>query len=206
MQKLEAQRIRHRVRVCPDYNPQIDELDLRQVDAMEQAADAMLALPCPAARGTGGELVPPLERGHTSHSLAVLEPDQVSLEASIERVALADRCGVFNLALDAAETINAGNALEQMLTHQMAAAHKMSLDLLAKAAVEHDTVELARLTNAAARLMNVYQQAMLTMNRIRTGGQQTVTVQHVNVGAGGQAVIGNVQAGGRAPGGGREDG
>ena len=35
---------------------------------------------------------------------------------------------------------------------------------------------------------------MLTLQRLRTGGNQTVTVQHVNVQPGGQAVIGNVQA------------
>lgn len=44
--------------------------------------------------------------------------------------------------------------------------------------------------------MSVYQDAALTLQRLRTGGNQTVTVQHVNVEAGAQAVIGNVQTGG----------
>ena len=47
--------------------------------------------------------------------------------------------------------------------------------------------------------MSVFQQGMLTLQKIKTGGNQTVTVQHVNVGAGGQAVIGNVQTGGLKP-------
>jgi hypothetical protein len=55
--------------------------------------------------------------------------------------------------------------------------------------------------------MGAYQAGMLTLQRIKTGGNQVVTVQHVNVGAGGQAMIGNVQAGGgRLPGDQSKDG
>lgn len=45
--------------------------------------------------------------------------------------------------------------------------------------------------------MGVYQNAMLTHQRMRTGGTQTVTVQHVNLAPGSQAVIGDVRTGGR---------
>ena len=93
-------------------------------------------------------------------------------------------------------TIQPKNASEQMLAHQLAAAHKAALDLLAKSAAQHDTVERARLANTAARLMSTFQQGLLTLQRLRSGGQQLVTVRHVTVGAGGQAVIGNVQTGG----------
>jgi hypothetical protein len=58
--------------------------------------------------------------------------------------------------------------------------------------------ERARLTNAAARMMQVYQEGFLTLRKIRTGGKQTFLVQHVQVSDGGQAVIvGSVKAGGR---------
>jgi hypothetical protein len=66
---------------------------------------------------------------------------------------------------------------------------------------EGDSVEACRLTNAAARLVSVFQDAMLTLQRVRTSGNQTVTVQHVNVASGGQAVVGNVQTGGFSAGG-----
>jgi hypothetical protein len=48
---------------------------------------------------------------------------------------------------------------------------------------------------AAARLMDVYQNGMLVLHRLRTGGKQTVTVKHVvvhqqvQVNEGGRAVI-----------------
>ena len=49
------------------------------------------------------------------------------------------------------------------------------------------------MANAAARMMSVYQDGLLTLQKLRTGGNQTVTVQHVNVQPGAQAVIGNVR-------------
>jgi hypothetical protein len=61
-------------------------------------------------------------------------------------------------------------------------------------------VEASRLMNSSAKMMQSYQQGMATIQKLRTGGQQTVTVQHVHVADGGQAVIGNVQSGGGLPG------
>jgi hypothetical protein len=49
--------------------------------------------------------------------------------------------------------------------------------------------EMVRLSNAASRMMQIYQEALLTLQKIRTGGKQTVVVQHVEVSEGGQAVI-----------------
>ncbi len=53
-----------------------------------------------------------------------------------------------------------------------------------------------RLTNAAARLMQAYQEALLTLQKIRTGGKQVVVVQRVEVSGGGQAVIAGSMNGG----------
>ena len=62
-------------------------------------------------------------------------------------------------------------------------------------------MERGGLANTAARLMDTYQRAMLTLNRIRSGGRQVVTVQHVRVSEGGQAVItGPVNTGGHVAG------
>jgi hypothetical protein len=51
---------------------------------------------------------------------------------------------------------------------------------------------------AAARLMDSYQRGLLTLDRLRNGGRQVVTVQHVKVEGGGQAIVaGEVRAGGK---------
>jgi len=52
------------------------------------------------------------------------------------------------------------------------------------------SIEAARLMNASARMMETYQRALLTHERLRNGGKQTVVVQHVTIGQGGQAVVG----------------
>ena len=103
---------------------------------------------------------------------------------------------VLALAIDAAQSIPHASSLEKMLAHQMALAHKASFKLIELAMQQRDSVEMARLINAGARMMSAYQGGMLTINRLRTGGQQIVTVQHVNI-SGGQAVVaGTVQPGG----------
>ena len=48
------------------------------------------------------------------------------------------------------------------------------------------------------KLARTYSMQMETLRKHRNGGKQTVVVQHVNVADGAQAVIGNVQTGGRA--------
>ena len=43
--------------------------------------------------------------------------------------------------------------------------------------------------NASARMMESFQHGLLTIAKVRSGGQQTVVVQHVNVGDGGRAMV-----------------
>jgi hypothetical protein len=104
-------------------------------------------------------------------------------------------------ALDAAVAGEAKTSIEKMLLHQLGTAHvhamkcfemSMGLNLLGPGL---PPVEQVRLLNAAARLMEVYQNGMLVHHRLRTGGKQTVTVKHVvvhqqvQVNEGGRAVI-----------------
>jgi hypothetical protein len=99
------------------------------------------------------------------------------------------------LALDAANTIQAENSLERMLVHQLAVAHKTALEVLDKAFFLNDPLERARLTNLSARLMDTFQRGLLTLQRLRTGGDQTIVVRQVTVTEGGQAIVGNVTTG-----------
>ena len=74
-------------------------------------------------RAVGGELVP-AEDFATKTLPAILDtlvnPDAVAADASRDRLDLAKNAGAFELALDTADTILAGDALERMLAHQMA--------------------------------------------------------------------------------------
>ena len=44
--------------------------------------------------------------------------------------------------------------------------------------------------------METFQRGLLTLQRLRTNGEQRIIIQHVTVANGGQAVIGDVKVGG----------
>ena len=118
------------------------------------------------------------------------EPNMISVEASEQRIESAYGAGVLQSALDAAVSANAQNSLEKMLCHQMAAAHRMAMKFAADALNPRvPPMEQARLSNAAARMMQVYQEALVALPRFRAWGKQTVVVQYVQVTDGGQAVV-----------------
>ena len=124
------------------------------------------------------------------------EPDMICVMASEHRLDLAACVAprVAESAIDAAQTAQAANSLEKMVCHQMAVGHCLAMKLMSRSLNDQlPSVEQARLSNAAARMMQVYQEGLLTIHRIRCGGRQTVVVQHVQVSDGGQAVVaGNV--------------
>lgn len=158
-------------------------------------ADALLRVDeLPAIKH--GEAVP--KRGMRLKD-TMAAPDAVALDASAHRLELLDRLGTdcAAMALDAADSIQPENSLERMLAHQLAVAHKAALQMIDKAVLHRDTVESARLINAAGRMMNTYQQGLLTLQRLRSKGEQHITVQHVTVAEGGQAIVGTVNQGGR---------
>lgn len=160
--------------------------------------------------GAGGELIlNNLQGEETGLRLrnTVADPDMVTASASIDRTRAVEAAGCLDMALDVADTIEAKNSVERMLAHQMASAHQMAMrfaetansyldrayaSALYNGGHDHRTVantEAARAANAASRMIATFQEAALTLAKIRGGGKQTVVVQHVNVNDGGQAVI-----------------
>ena len=88
--------------------------------------------------------------------------------------------------------IKPNDQIEAMLAAQMAAIHLTMMTFTRRLAqVEHlphqDSAE--RALNKFARAFTSQMQAL---KRYRTGGEQKVTVQHVSVSEGGQAIVGNV--------------
>jgi hypothetical protein len=132
-------------------------------------------------------------------------PDLLAAEASEHRMKLTGEISetALTLALELSESVGASNALERNLAHQMAAAHAVGMAMLVKAhsftqwtvawapeaRQQMQSIEAARLATAAARLLGASQGAALALERLRNGGRQVVTVQHVTVQDGGQAVV-----------------
>ena len=129
-------------------------------------------------------------------------PDQAAVEASLTRTDMLGQLNCSGLGLDTANSIGARNSLERMLAHQMAACHKTALDLMQEARTLNYNLDAntssiiqARKLNTANRLMQTYQQAMATLQKTRSGGKQTMVVQHVQVSDGGQAIVAGGDAG-----------
>lgn len=155
--------------------------------------------------GAGGELVP--DSGFSSATdIAILDtlsrPDAVAADASRDRLDLLEQAGSLTLGLDTADAVQAGDSLERMLAHQLATVHlstmKMSvqlnrqierLDVANPRERQNASVEASRLAGAVARLSGTFQAGMTTLQRVRSGGRQTVIVQHTHINEGGQAVV-----------------
>ena len=157
-----------------------------------------------------GELMPPasLWPAKTNERLYLLDtletPSVINVDASEHRITLAMRAGALSAALDTAQTVQAANAIEKMLCHQMAAAHARGMEFLGMLedsfTFKLQPVDQARLANAAARQFDICQSAALVLQKLKTGGTQRVVVQHlqsVNVGPGGRAVVAQKMKGGR---------
>ena len=91
--------------------------------------------------------------------------------------------------------------LEGMLAGQLLAANAAAMECYRRAMLSEQTFE-GRKENLtqANKLSRTYVTLLEALNRHRgKSGQQKVTVEHVHVHAGGQAVVGAVQAGGGVP-------
>ena len=186
---LAAKQIRYNVASRDDRSIKHIEESLTIADDLAHAADSYLILQDVPIVGVGGEFVQPMGSKSSLVCPTRDKVDRVNIEASMDRLELASKNGVLSMALDTAESIGANNAVEQMIAHQMATAHRISLDLMAEAANMRNPIEKCRLINTASKLMDICQKGLTTVHKVRNGGQQTVTVQHVQVGDGGQAVV-----------------
>jgi hypothetical protein len=89
------------------------------------------------------------------------------------------------------------NATETMLSVQMIATHEAALKFLRCATLEGQTMEGSDANVLrATRLMRVFNEQIEAMQKLKgKTGQQKVTVEHVTVNQGGQAIVGAVAAG-----------
>ena len=203
-----AEQLRYAATGSPDPIAALAEAD--RLDAQA----AVLLKPAGAPTLSGGEVVAmPDDTGPVWEIANTLrEPDSAAIEASIKRTELlcSKHTDLVALAMDTAASVKAGNSPEKMLAHQLAALHVLTMKAAHRALEfekredrygggfqQADAIEFGRLANAVGRLSGSFQEGMLTLQRLKTGGRQTVTVRHVTVEAGANAVIGNVSGGGK---------
>ena len=85
---------------------------------------------------------------------------------------------------------------ERLLVAQMIAVHNIAMDLSRRAMIPNQTDDAHNsYMNNTTKFMRTFTAQMEALNKYRTGGKQTIQVQHVNVNEGGQALVGNVNKG-----------
>jgi hypothetical protein len=99
---------------------------------------------------------------------------------------------VLNFMWSVVRGIKPNDQIEAMLAAQMAAIHTTTMTFVRRLS----NVEYIDQQDSAERALNklarTFAMQMEALKRYRTGGEQKVTVQHVSVQEGGQAIVGNV--------------
>jgi hypothetical protein len=88
--------------------------------------------------------------------------------------------------------------IEAMLASQMAVTHSLAMEFLGRTKRAQYIPQLAQSGNLAVKLLRTYTAQVEALAKLRRGGEQKVTVEHVHVHSGGQAIVGNVTPGGGA--------
>jgi hypothetical protein len=101
-------------------------------------------------------------------------------------------------ALELFESLEPADGAEGMIATQMVGTHFAALECLRRATLPNQTFEGRDMAlKHAEKLMALYAKQLATLDKHRGKGQQKVTVEHVHVEAGGQAIVGNVETGQR---------
>lgn len=101
-----------------------------------------------------------------------------------------------NFVLSVVRSIEPRDELEAMLATQMGAIHAATM-MMARRLNHVETIpQQDSAERALNKLARTFTTQMDALKRYRTGGQQKVTVEHVTVNSGGQAIVGAVQSGG----------
>lgn len=79
--------------------------------------------------------------------------------------------------------------IQGFILAQMYACHRLAMNFASRAIKQDDPDLVDRNTHRAARLMRVFANHVESLNKLKGIGQQKVTVEHVHVHNGGQAVI-----------------
>lgn len=107
----------------------------------------------------------------------------------------ADEPGI-NQMLAQIAAVEPTDGLEAMLAAQMAAVHNATMRLARTLRGSETITQQDSASNAFNKLARTFAMQVEALKRHRSKGEQKVVVEHVTVNEGGQAIVGNVEAGG----------
>jgi hypothetical protein len=104
-----------------------------------------------------------------------------------------------NFMLAVVKGVGPKDQVEAMLAAQMAAVHNATMTFARRLAHVDNIPQQDSAERAFNKLARTFAAQVEALKRYRTGGEQTVRVEHVTVNEGGQAIVGNVSHGGWGP-------
>jgi len=102
-----------------------------------------------------------------------------------------------NFILSLVKGVKPKDQVEAMLAAQMAAVHIATMTFARRLAHATNILQQDSAERAFNKLARTFAAQVEALKRYRTGGEQKVTVEHVTVNDGGQAIVGHVRHGGR---------
>jgi hypothetical protein len=132
-----------------------------------------------------------------AHALGSTDPDfAIGLITQLTNASI--RTGemneqMLNFMLAVIKSISPQDEIESMLAAQMAAVHMMTMDFTMRLANANTIQQRDSAERALNKLARTFTTQVEALKRHRTGGQQKVTVEHVHVHEGGQAIVGHVE-------------
>lgn len=119
----------------------------------------------------------------------------VSQLSSVARKGPGDGEEALNYMLAAVRVIQPRDEVEAMLASQMVSIHMLTMTFARRLNFVENIQQQDSASNALNKLARTYAAQLTALKNYRTGGEQRVTVQHVNVNQGGQAIVGEVHHG-----------
>ena len=101
-----------------------------------------------------------------------------------------------NFIVGFVDNMHPNDPAEALLLTQMGATHQAAMMMARRLNHVKEIPQQDSAERALNKLLRTFTSQMEALRKYRNGGKQTVTVQHVHVEDGGQAIVGNVKTGG----------
>jgi hypothetical protein len=122
-----------------------------------------------------------IDANHTGHLLSLVAGT----------LGIQDHVAAGNVTVAMVHAIGPRDPLESLLACQMVATNDVAMEMLRRARIPEQPSEIVDdCVLRATRLMRTFTAQVAALKDYRSKGHQTVTVQHVNVSDGGQAIVG----------------
>ena len=198
--------------IVEDYKPKPQELAVMEAYLAEKKRKPARPVIKVTSEGNKVSIAPDhpeLAVAHVLLATAMGTSDQAFAHTMLLQLANASGKGpipdqaTMNFLLAVIEGVAPRDQAEAMLAAQMATVHCAMMTFARRLNHVDDIPQQDSAERAFNKLARTFAVQMETLKRYRTGGEQKVTVQHVHVNEGGQAIVGTV-APIRAEGGGSE--